>query len=96
VIVEWPSKEAPWFSMKAKIPHTAKAHDGAINEFFLVAGEDIAKAAQAVVSVGSHDAFERLQKIMGGLRNCRRRRKAEEIIAAGRVTLNEKCRGAGD
>ncbi len=49
VIVEWPSKESAmaFYESEEYRPYRQKRIDGAINEFFLVAGEDIAKAAQA-------------------------------------------------
>jgi len=49
VIVEWPSKESAmaFYESEEYRPYRQKRIDGATNEFFLVAGEDIAKAAQA-------------------------------------------------
>ena len=48
VIVEWPSKEAAvaFYESEEYRPYRQKRIAGARNEFFLVAGEDIAKAAQ--------------------------------------------------
>jgi len=50
VIVEWPSKEAAmaFYESEEYRPYRQKRIAGARNEFLLVAGEDIAKAAQAV------------------------------------------------
>ena len=50
VIVEWPSREAAvaFYESEEYRPYRQKRIAGAQNEFFLVAGEDIAKAAQAV------------------------------------------------
>ncbi len=49
VIVEWPSKEAAmaFYESEEYRPYRQKRIAGARNEFFLVAGEDIAKAAGA-------------------------------------------------
>ena len=49
VIVEWPSKEAAmaFYESEEYRPYRQKRIAGARNEFFLVAGEDIAQAAQA-------------------------------------------------
>ena len=48
VTVEWPSKEAAvaFYESEEYRPYRQKRIAGARNEFFLVAGEDIAKAAQ--------------------------------------------------
>src|SRR5437867_12675704 len=48
LIVEWPSKEAAraFYESEEYRPYRQKRIAGARNEFFLVAGEDIAKAAQ--------------------------------------------------
>jgi len=49
VIVEWPSKESAlaFYESEEYRPYRQKRIAGARNEFFLVAGEDIAKAAGA-------------------------------------------------
>jgi len=79
------------FSMKAKnTRHTGKSASRSINEFFLVAGEDIAKAAQAASYVGSHDAFRKITENHGGLRNCVAAQGGEIIAAGDGVTLNGK------
>jgi len=48
VIVEWPSREAAvaFYESEEYRPYRQNRIAGARNEFFLVAGEDIAKAAQ--------------------------------------------------
>ena len=48
VIVEWPSKEAAvaFYESEEYRPYRQNRIAGARNEFFLVAGEDVAKAAQ--------------------------------------------------
>jgi uncharacterized protein (DUF1330 family) len=48
VILEWPSKETAmtFYESKEYRPYRQKRIAGARNEFFLVAGEDIAKADQ--------------------------------------------------
>jgi uncharacterized protein (DUF1330 family) len=48
VIVEWPSKEGAvaFYESEEYRPYRQNRIAGARNEFFLVAGEDIAKAAQ--------------------------------------------------
>ena len=85
-------------------PYRERRIAGARNEFLLVAGEDLAKTAH--IAEYSHpkrasapksggkpphtkSMQERLQKIMAGS-GIASRRKAEEMIAAGRVTLNGK------
>lgn len=47
VIVEWPSREAAreFYDSEAYAPFRQRRIDGARNEFFLVAGEDIARQA---------------------------------------------------
>ncbi len=49
VVVEWPSKESAmaFYESAEYRPYRQKRIAGARNEFFLVAGEDIAKAARA-------------------------------------------------
>ena len=48
VIIEWPSREAAvaFYESEEYRPYRQNRITGARNEFFLVAGEDIAKAAQ--------------------------------------------------
>ena len=48
VIVEWPSKEAAvaFYESEEYRPYRQNRIAGARNEFFLIAGEDISKAAQ--------------------------------------------------
>jgi uncharacterized protein (DUF1330 family) len=48
VIVEWPSKEKAmaFYESEEYRPYRQKRIAGAKNEFLLVAGEDVAKAAQ--------------------------------------------------
>jgi uncharacterized protein (DUF1330 family) len=48
VIVEWPSKEAAeaFYGSDEYKPYLQSRKEGAINEFLLVAGEDINRAAQ--------------------------------------------------
>ncbi len=49
VVVEWPSRESAmaFYESAEYRPYRQKRIAGARNEFFLVAGEDIAKAARA-------------------------------------------------
>jgi len=48
VILEWPSKEAAvsFYESEAYRPYRQNRLSGAKNEFLLVAGEDVTKAAQ--------------------------------------------------